>query len=720
MKILVSWLREFVTVPVSLDELVAALNMRGFEVAAVEPPPPGVGRSGEDEAVLDLEITTNRPDCLSVLGIAREVATIYDTPLHPPGLPGTDGSDARLVPRASPSPAGPAGNAGNDTLSVTLEETALCPRYAAALADVNVSESPAWMTARLQAVGIRPINNVVDASNYVLMELGHPTHAFDLDRLAGREIRIRRARDGERLRTLDGVDRRLTREMLVIADAERAQAIAGVMGGADSEVSQGTRVVALESAFFQPVSVRRTSKQLGLSTEASYRFERGADISQPVVALERVCALLERIGAGRARGPVIDRYPTPRVPGRITFRHSRIRRLLGQSIDPAFVARTLAHLGFTLVALRDAKGQDGDSWWEVTVPAYRVDVTREVDLIEEVARHYGYDRLPMTFPALTQPPSPAGPWIERNRLVRQILTASGFSEAVTVAFVEQPAAAAFHRADDLVALANPLSEKLAVLRPSLLPGLVDSLVHNCRRERRDVRLFEIGHCFSRAGGETSSVAMAYTGAATVDHWSGGGRPVDFFDVKGIVERLLDAFGIAPQFEPLQREDLVPGRAALMRAPLPVTVPSEPIALGSLGQLAPAIAGARGLPAQANEVYVAEIDLRALEQAASPRDTLRVAPLPRYPSVVRDVSILVDHTLPAASVRGTIREAAGETLVDVREFDRYRGEGVPEGRLSLSLRLTFRSPERTLTDDEVQQTMEGVVEALERTRNARLR
>ena len=233
MKILVSWLREFVTVPVSLDELVAALNMRGFEVAAVEPPPPGVGRSGEDEAVLDLEITTNRPDCLSVAGIAREVATIYDTPLHPPGLPGTDGSDARLVPRASPSPTGPA---GNDTLSVTLEETALCPRYAAALADVNVSESPAWMTARLQAVGIRPINNVVDASNYVLMELGHPTHAFDLDRLAGREIRIRRARDGEQLRTLDGVDRRLTREMLVIADAERAQAIAGVMGGADSEV----------------------------------------------------------------------------------------------------------------------------------------------------------------------------------------------------------------------------------------------------------------------------------------------------------------------------------------------------------------------------------------------------------------------------------------------------------------------------------------------------
>ena len=296
------------------------------------------------------------------------------------------------------------------------------------------------------------------------------------------------------------MDRRLTREMLVIADAERAQAIAGVMGGADSEVSQGTQVVALESAFFQPVSVRRTSKQLGLSTEASYRFERGADISQPVVALERDP---RPAGAGSVRGARAGRWSTG------------TRRRACRAASRSGTAKSAASLGspstrrsscgrwrisasrWWRCATRGA--QDGDSWWEVTVPAYRVDVTREVDLIEEVARHYGYDRLPMTFPALTQPPSPAGPWIERNRMVRQVLTASGFSEAVTVAFVEQPAAAAFHRADDLVALANPLSEKLAVLRPSLLPGLVDSLVYNCRRERRDVRLFEIGQLLLAAG-----------------------------------------------------------------------------------------------------------------------------------------------------------------------------------------------------------------------------
>ena len=709
MKILVSWLREFVAIPASLDELVAALNMRGFEVAAIERPLPGVDQSREDETVLDLEITTNRPDCLSVVGIAREVATIYDTPLRPP--------------RSGPRAPAPPGQAEGDPVPVTLEEVELCPRYAVGLAEVDVSESPAWMASRLHAVGIRPINNVVDVSNYVLMEMGHPTHAFDLDRLAGREIRIRRARAGEHIRTLDGEDRPLTREILVIADAERPQAVAGVMGGADAEVSQGTRIVALESAYFQPVSVRRTSKQLGLSTEASYRFERGADISAPVVALERVRALLEQIGAGRARGPVIDRYPVPRAATRVRLRHSRIRRLLGQSIDTDLLVRLLERLGFTPVLLRDAGAQAGDSWWDVTVPAHRIDVSREADLIEELARHSGYDRLPTTFPALTHPPSPAGPWLERNRLIRRVLTASGFSEAVTFVFIEQPAAAAFHREHDLVSLANPQSEKLAVLRPSLLPGVVDALIYNRRHERHDIRLFEIGKCFSLARGEAPSVAMACTGAAASDHWSSDGRAVDLFDLKGVVERLCGVLGVVPQFEPLRRQALVPGRAASVRAALVRTATpgsQELLEIGSLGQLAPAIAAARGLPSPGEEVYVAEIDLHALAQVAVPRDNLRVEPPPRYPSVVRDMSILVDEELPAASVRGTIRSVAGETLVGVRECDRYRGEGVPDGCVSLSLRLTFRAPERTLTDAEVQQTMGAVVAALEKTHAARLR
>ena len=709
MKILVSWLREFVAIPASLDELVAALNMRGFEVASVEVPPPAVDRSSEDEAVLDVEITTNRPDCLSMVGIAREVATIYDTPL-------------RLSRPNPPAPTTP-DQTKDDTVSVTLEDAELCPRYAAGLVDVDVSESPPWMASRLQAVGIRPINSVVDASNYVLMEMGHPTHPFDLNRLAGRALRIRRAHAGEHIRTVDGVDRPLRREMLVIADAEQPQAVAGIMGGADAEVSEDTRVVALESAYFQPASVRRTRKQLGLSTEASYRFERGADMSAPVVALERVRALLEQIGAGRPRGPIIDRYPIPRAAARIKLRHSRIRRLLGQSIDKDLLVRLLERLGFTLVPLLDAGAQDGDSWWDVAVPSHRIDVSREADLIEEVARHYGYDRLPTTFPALIQPPAPPGPWLERNRLIRRILTASGFSEAVTFTFIEQPAAAAFHREHDLVGLANPLSEKLAVLRPSLLPGIVDSLIYNRRRERRDVRLFEMGKCFSLTSGETSSVAMACTGAATADHWSGAGRSLDLFDIKGVVERLCSALGVDPQFEPLRCQALVPGRAASVRAALARTTgpgARELVEFGSLGQLAPAIAAARGLPSHAEEVYVAEIDLRALEQVAFPRDSVRVEPLPHHPSVVRDLSILVDEALPAASVRGTIRSAAGETLADVREFDRYRGPGVPKGCVSLSLRLTFRAPERTLTDAEVKQTMDVVVAALETTHSAKVR
>ena len=708
MKILVSWLREFVAIPAGLDELVATLNMRGFEVASVEVPP-AVDRSSEDEAVLDVEITTNRPDCLSMVGIAREVATMYDTPLRL----------SRPNPPASTTPDQTKG----DTVSVTLEDAELCPRYAAGLVDVSVAESPEWMASRLQAVGIRPINNVVDASNYVLMEMGHPTHAFDLNRLAGRALRIRRAHAGELIRTLDGVDRPLRREMLVIADAERPQAVAGIMGGTGAEVSEDTRVVALESAYFQPTSVRRTSKQLGLSTEASYRFERGADVSAPVAALERVCALLEQIGAGRARGPIIDRYPIRRTASRIKLRHSRIQRLLGQSIDKELLVRLLEQLGFTLVPLLDAGAQDGDSWWDVTVPSHRIDVSREADVIEEVARHYGYDRLPTTFPALTRPPAPADSWLERNRLIRRVLTASGFSEAVTFTFIDQPAAAAFHRESDLVGLANPLSEKLAVLRPSLFPGIVDSLIYNRRRERRDVRLFEMGKCFSLTSGETSSVALACTGAATTDHWSGAGRSLDLFDIKGVVERLCSALGVDPHFEPLRRLAFVPGRAASVRAALARTANSgarDLVELGILGQLAPAIAAARGLPSHAEEVYVAEIDLRALEQVAFPRHSVRVEPLPRHPSVVRDLSILVDEALPAASVRGTIRSAAGETLSDVREFDRYRGEGVPQRCISLSLRLTFRASERTLTDAEVQQTMDVVVAALETTHRTKVR
>ncbi len=704
MRILVSWLRDFVAVDTSIDELAAVLTMRGFEVSAIEPAPPTVQGDGDD-AVLDLEITTNRPDCLSVVGVAREVSTIYDAELRAPRIDTTNDLTSAGV--------------GSD-VSVAIDSPELCPRYVAAVADVTLGPSPTWLAARLDAAGVRPINNIVDITNYVMMELGHPMHAFDLESLADHAIRVRQATPGETVRTLDGQDRQLRPEMLVIADAVRPHAVAGVMGGADSEVSGHTRAVAFESAYFRPTSVRRTSKHLALSTDASYRFERGADIDAPVVAMRRALTLLEQTGAGRARGPLIDTYPHPRPAATVALRHARITRILGVDVDSRFVTTTLGRLGFSVSpgGPSDMPSDDGASW-EIGVPTWRVDVSREIDLIEEVARHYGYDRLASTFPPVIQPPAPLSPYQRRQRLLRRVLTAAGCSEAITYTFIERTATTPFvHDPKDLVSIANPLSEKFTVLRPSLLPGLLDSLIRNRRREHRDIRLFEIGKRFRRTTGETSGIAIAVTGDGTPEHWSAPNRVVDLFDIKGLVERTCEALGVTPLFEQADNRALVTGRSSRVEAISRDT--GDQVSLGILGQLAPTIAAARGFPSTGDEVYVAELDLAALASVAVDRDRLHAMPVPRYPSVIRDLALIVDGTLPAAAVRDTIQTAAPETLVSVREFDRYVGTGIPDGSVSLALRLTFRASDRTLTDVEVQAAVDAVVAAVREHHDATLR
>jgi phenylalanyl-tRNA synthetase beta chain len=679
-KVLLSWLREFVDVSGTAEEIAATMSVRGFAVEGIEK----MGSDPITDFVIDFEVTANRPDAMSVLGIAREVAAAYDLPLKP------------AAGIAQPAAAGLRQPADID---VVIENAELAPRYIGAAADVKVGPSPDWMQRRLQAAGIRPISNIVDITNYVLLELGQPMHAFDHATLAGAEIRVRTARPGEKLRTLDGQVRELSPEMLVIADAERAIAVAGVMGGADSEVTSSTKTIVFESACFNALSVRRTSKKLGLKTEASMRFERGADLEMPAEAMARALALLEQIGAGRARGAVVDRYPQRRQAFVLRLRRARIRGLLGADIPDADVERILRRLGFDLAAT--------DGGWDVVVPTRRVDVLREVDLIEEIARHYGLDQLPITFPALTVPPPPLDPRITRTRHLRGLLTAAGFYEAVTFGFVSEGAAAPFAAEGDLVPIANPLSENFAVLRPSVLPGLVDAVAHNRRREQRDVRLFEIGNRFSRAAGERRAVACAWTGGGTAEHWSGGSREVDFFDIKGVVNRVCEAVGVETSIEPHREPWLAAGRSA--------AVVSNGARIGVLGQLAPSIAERHGVPAS-EPVYVAEIDLDAAEQASS-GGRVTIEPLPRFPSVTRDISILVDDTLPSVDVRATIEQAAPPTLVRIREFDRYQGKGVPEGKVSLSLRLTFRSSDRTLTDTEVQSAMDAVLAALTQRHSA---
>ena len=691
MRLLISWVRDFVDVKASPEEVADQLGLRGFEVASLE-------TLGDGDGVIDFEVTANRPDCLGVLGFARELSALYDVPLRA----ASEDTGAKVV-------LAPVTPGESERLKVTIEDPALCPRYAAAVVEVTPTVTPAWMTGRLQAAGVRPISPFVDITNYVLMELGHPMHAFDLATLASGEIRIRRAKAGERIATLDGVERTLDPDMLVIADGRRPQAIAGVMGGADSEVSGTTRTVAFESAYFQPASIRRTSKRVGLNTEASARFERGADVNAPVMALQRALALTQQTGAGRLIGPIVDRYPHPRGPKTLHLRRARLAMLLGLQIPDAQVARILDRLGLTVTPAADG--------WTVVAPTFRVDLLREVDLIEEVGRHYGFDKLEPSFPPMTVA-APEPDWrIPRDRLVRRALTAAGLTEAVTFGFVEADAARSFVPESDwptLVGVANPLSAKFDTMRPSLLPGLVDSVAHNRRHGTRNVALFEIGARFASTSGETRGVAVAWTGSPQLEHWSGGAREVDFFDVKGVSERLCGLLGVEVRIEAARSPSLVEGQSAALVC--------GGRTLGIVGLLSPAIAERRGAPRQ-DKIFVAEINLDVaadLSAARRHRIDTSVRPLARYPSVVRDLSIVVSDALPAEIISGTIQAAAAEgpaPLAATAFFDRYTGKGVPEDHVSISVRLTFQAPDRTLTDADVQQSFEQVLAALVREHHA---
>jgi phenylalanyl-tRNA synthetase beta chain len=675
MRLVLSWLRDFVDIDASADQIAEKIGLRGFEVASVESLPNHPAYPDKPEGVIDFEVTANRPDCLSVMGLAREVATAFNIPYAP-----THVTNGAVVPTGA-----------NDRLKIALEDEQLGPEYVGAVMDITSVPTPEWIKLRLQAAGVRPISAIVDITNYVMIERGHPMHAFDLAKLAGGEIKVRRAKKGEVLTTLDNVERKLDDEMLVIADRDRAQAVAGVMGGLHSEVSAGTKTIVLESAYFTPASVRKTSKRLGLKTEASARFERGADINGALDAMQRAIALIDFIKAGKVSGPIVDCYPSPRKPLTLHLRRDRLAALLGVRVPDDDVVRILRSLGLGVAAAGDG--------WDAVAPTFRVDLLREVDLIEEVGRHYGFERLPTTFPVMKEPAPPPDPRIARDDLIRRVMTAAGLAEAVTFGFIEAKAAALFEPdAAKLVPLANPLTAKFDTLRPMLLPGLVDAVAHNRRHGRKDVGLFEIGTRFAPTG-ETRAVALTLTGAAT-EHWKGGAREADFFDAKGIVETLGKALGVPLQFQTGNVSYLVDGQTA--------KIMSAGKAVGIAGRVAPAIVDQRGAPKQ-DAVFVAELDLDALSAAAVSRGD-KARPLPRHPFVVRDLSIVVDAALPAETIRGTIQSAGAGSLSSVGFFDRYQGKGVPDGKVSLSLRLTFQA-DRTLTDGEVQAQFDTILAAL---------
>jgi phenylalanyl-tRNA synthetase beta chain len=654
---------------------------------------------GLDDWVLEIEITPNRPDVLSVVGVAREISALTGAPFRFPqvALKETD-------PEAS-------------TLArVQIDAPDLCPRFdARVITGLTVRPSPPWLAQRLRAVGLRPINNLVDVTNYVMWELGQPLHAFDYDTVAQHTIVVRRARPNERIRTLDGQDRQLGPDMAMVCDPERALAIGGVMGGAGTEVTDRTRAVLLEAAYWDPGSIRRTSRSLALGTDAAYRFERGGDIEGLSEALGRAAQLMADLGGGAVARGVLDVYPSPRPHPRITLRLSRVERLISVCPPRADAVRILQALGFAV----DDSGAD----LQVIVPSFRRDIFQEDDLVEEIIRIWGYDKIPLTRDRggqLMPVVRPAG--LRLRRTVNAQLAAAGLYECISYAFVDPDRLdqMGWTKASDLIALQNPLSREGSVLRPSLLPGLLEALVTNANHQITDARIFEVGHVFSprregdvdRPAHEELWVGLALTGLRQPRAWHASRERVDIFDAKGMGELVLMAAGArgwetAPFPDGEHPHHLEPGRGGRL------VMGDQDV--GVFGELALPVREAFRLD---SPVFVAELSLSTL--LALPPWVPTYQALPRYPAVQRDLALVVPDVVSAGAIEATIREMHLPLLTRVVLFDVYTGDQVGPGRRSLAWSLTFQAPDRTLRDSEVNDLHGRIVKELAERFNADVR
>ena len=642
-----------------------------------------------DDTILDIDVTSNRGDALSHLGIAREVQWIVGEELELPAI--------RLDETGEPA----ASRSG-----VEIEDIEGCPRYFGRLIDgIRVGTSPAWLQTRLVSVGQRPVSDVVDVTNFVMLELGQPLHPFDFDRLAGGRIVVRRARDGERFVTLDGRERTLDAEITMICDAERPVAVGGVMGGLDSEISEGTRTVFLESAHFDPARVARAVRKLGLPSEASTRFARGVDPELPEIALGRAAAMIAEVAGGSVAPGMVGADPGERGPRpRIELRLSRHATLVGKPTTAEDARETLETLGFRVTAAA------GDAL-AVEVPSWRFDVTREADLIEEVARLEGYEAVPAT-PLPTPPVSPAREL--RQRAIARLSEAcrgAGFDESCTPSFVAEDVFGPGTPIDNLVEIRNPISKSDRFLRPFLIPNIAGAIGHNLKRGARSAKLFEIGHAFARVAGdveETERLALAAAGARAPLDWSEPhSLEYDFWDLKGDLEDVLAATaGIAPRFSKGSRNWLHPGRQAEIEG-------EDGTALGFCGEVHPAVAEAWGSD---RRLFVAELEIAAL---TSPDPEIRIREWSREPAVERDIALVVPAGDLAADILAAVSGSGIDHLKRVRVFDRYAGPQLPEGHYSLGLRLTFEA-DRTLTDEEVDGEMTRLLERLRKERGYEIR
>lgn len=688
MKISYNWLKEFVDIDLSPRDLATKLTMAGLAVDAVEE------HSSENNAdfVLDIDLTSNRPDCLSHLGVAREAAAISDRPMSLPG--------GKLIEAESKS---------SDVTSVEILNPELCPRYTARIIKgVKIGPSPQWLVKRLEVMGQRSVNNVADITNYVMLELGQPLHAFDLAMLKGQRIIVRTACDGEKMTTLDGEERTLNSQMLVIADAERTVALAGIKGGEDSGITEKTVDVLLEAAHFTPWQVRATSKALGLSTEASYRFERGTDPEIVPVASDRAAEMIAEIAGGEILSGLVDVYPKKSERHQINMRRARYELMTGLRLELGDAERILRALGFEVEAEIEK-----DSLSAVA-PSWRIDVSIEEDLIEEVARIAGYDNLKTTLPGSAG----AGAYLNGEngrRATRQVLSSLGYNEAISFSFVNAQADALLSEAAESVRLQlrNPIDETQSHMRTTLLGGLLKALEHNFNYGSRNVKLFEIGKCFTDDGDERpmeiERLALVATGARNEFDWQAANARVDFFDVKGAVESIAESLGLPVlEFKPIENaRHLHPGRSGL------ISLDGNPI--GQIGQLHPRIAAEYKFK---QAVFVAELDLAAMLE--SDKLEVRYQPLPKYPSVVRDLALLIETAVPMAAIDQAIRDLKIPELIDFKLFDLYAGKELPAGKHSIALSLRYRAADRTLTDEEINAMHESIVKKLTQEFSAEVR
>ncbi|MEN3329319.1 MAG: phenylalanyl-tRNA synthetase beta chain [Acidobacteriota bacterium] len=672
------WLKEFTDTKLTPAELRERLTMVGLAIDAVE--------EHNGDAVIDVEVPSNRPDCLSHVGIAREVSVIEKGNLRLPGseAPKTGGRAAEFT-------------------SVEIADPDQCPRYAARLVrGVKIGPSPDWLVKRLETIGQRPINNVADITNYVLHELGQPLHAFDFEKLGGRRIVVRRATAGEKLKTLDGVERTLTADMLVIADAEKAVALAGIMGGEDSEISTQTTDVLIESAYFAPQSVRQTARKLGMDTEASRRFERGADPEGVLRAQQRCVESICELAGGVATEDAIDVYPQPFSERVVNLQRERIPALTSLSVETAEIVRILTGLGFE----RTAESEDRMSF---KVPSWRVDVEQEEDLVEEVARHTGYEKIGSELP----PSSHSGeyqPFEMQQRSLRRALNAFGYDEAINFSFIPQesrfdliPTLAG--RENDQPQLANPIIEDAAWMRSTLLPGLLSSLRHNFNHGIRDVRLFETGRIFSNSKpgelpDETLALGVVATGSALEQDRAQGERELDFFDLKGALETAVGWMNLsALRFTSSSARHLRAGQSALISS-------GDGKAIGTIGRLAENVAASYKFR---QPVYVLELDLGAL--LSGPVKAIQYSPLPRYPSVTRDISLLVNRNVSLDEIFAAVHNQHLADCRSVKLVGTFEGGNIESSKRSVTLRLEYRSDDRTLRDEEVEESHSRVTAAL---------